>query len=192
MKRFMVNKKVLVTVLFLPLLFWSGTLKGQATDTIVKLGGIKIPAYIIKVTSTTIYYSMPEKRNNAIKIERKNVEKAIYRSGKVEIFNNPAFIEIADGDWQAVMITKKKKDIEGLYKRKEISAETMPSAKARKNTIIKMQKQAANAGGTYVLIIKEQNHGIPGEDAGCYMEGIVYGSEPLEEGTDVIKESANK
>ena len=179
---------------FLPviLFFTSLTVFSQVPDTLVKLGGRKVPVYINNIGATDVYYANIAKPKIILSISRKNLEKVIFKSGRVEKFNEVPVKIIEEGEWQAVLITKKKKDIEGLYKRREISAETLASPKARTNTIIKMQKQAANARATIILITKENNQGIPGEDPRCYMEGIAYGPEPLEEGTDVTTDSPKK
>ena len=149
-------------------IIWSGAVVfGQAKltpDTLVKLGGRKIPAYIKNIGSTMVYYTLPDKPKENLKIERKNLEKAIFRSGRVELFNKPAFQLIAEGQWEAVLVTEDIKETEGLYKRKEISARSSPSdskKKARQNAITKLQKQAANAGGCIVYITKTEYYGTP-------------------------------
>jgi hypothetical protein len=176
----------------------SGSIFGQTQavpDTLVKLGGKKIPAYIKNVTTTVIFYSLAEKPKETLKMDRKDLEKAIYKNGKIEVFNKPAFEIIKEGQWETVLITRDKKDIEGLYKRKEISAISTPQKtkkKAKENAIIKLQKQAANAGGTMVLITDEESYGAYGDNPGYSMKGIAYGPEPLEEGTNVVEDPAKK
>jgi hypothetical protein len=199
-KNFNINKTIYMKkLLILVGIIWSGTTFGQLVgtpDTLVKLGGRKIPAYIKNVGATMVYYSTPEKPKENFKIDRKDLEKAIFRSGRVEIFNKPAFQLIAEGQWEAVLITEDIKETDGLYKRKEISAKSSPSdskKKARQNAITKLQKQAANAGGCIVYVTKTEYYGGYGDPAGCIMEGIAYGVEPVEEGTDVInKKDENK
>jgi hypothetical protein len=139
-----------------------------------------------------VYYVMPDKPKESLKIDRKNVEKVIYRNGKVESFNQAAFTLIEEGRWEAVLITYDEKDVTGLYKRGVLldnkSAPSATKKKAEQNVLIKIQKRAANMKGTMVLITRKEFYGGYGDDAGCIMDGVVYGTEPLEEGTDVIKD----
>ena len=181
--------KIILTCI---LIIFTGSVFSQTPDTLVRLGGRKIPVYVNKIGPTDVYFSPIAKPKTVLSVERKNLEKIIFKSGRIEQFNNEAFKIIEEGQWEAVIVTKKKKDIEGLYKRKVITAETLPSSKARNNNLIKMKKQAANAGGTYVLITKEESQGSFGELPGSYMEGIAYGPEPLEEGTDVATKHDDK
>lgn len=171
----------------------SGTTFGQVTpDTLVKLGGRKIPVIVKNVTSMMVYYVMPDKPKESLKIDRKNVEKVIYRNGKIESFNQAAFTLIEEGRWEAVLVTYDEKDVAGLYKRGVLldnrSAPSATKKKAEHNVLIKIQKRAANMKGTIVLITRKQFTGGYGDDSGCVMDGVVYGTEPLEEGTDVIKD----
>jgi hypothetical protein len=184
-------------LLLAALIFVSGTTFGQVTpDTLVKLGGKKIPVIIKNVTSLMVYYVLPEKPKESLKIDRKNVEKLIYRNGKVESFNQAAFTLIEEGRWEAVLITYDEKDVNGLYKRGVLldnkSAPSPTKKKAEQNVIIKIQKRAANMKGTMVLITRKEFYGGYGDDAGCIMDGVVYGTEPLEEGTDVIKDKKDE
>lgn len=171
----------------------SGTTSGQVTpDTLVKLGGKKLPVIVKNVTSIMIYYVLPDKPKESLKIDKKNVEKIIYRDGKIDPFNQAAFTMIEEGRWEAVLLTYDEKDVSGLYKRGVLldnrSAPSANKKKAEQNVIMKIQKRAANMKGTIVLITRKQFYGAYGDDTGCIMDGVVYGTEPLEEGTDVIKD----
>lgn len=186
-------------LLFAGLLFITGATFGQTSnvpDTLVKLGGKKTPVIIKNVTSLMVYYALPAKPKETLKVERKSVEKIIYKSGRVENFNQAAFKLIEEGQWEAVLITYDEKDVSGLYKRGVLlDSKSAPSAtkkKAEQNVLIKMQKRAANMKGTMVLITRKEFYGGYGDDAGCIMDGVVYGTEPLEEGTDVIQDPAKK
>lgn len=174
-------------------IIFTGSAFGQVTpDTLVKLGGKKIPILFKNATSVMVYYALPDKPKESQKIERKNVEKIIYRDGKIENFNQAAFTLIEEGRWEAVLLTYDEKDISGLYKRGVLldnrSAPSANKKKAEQNVIMKIQKRAANMKGTIVLITRKQFYGAYGDDTGCIMDGVVYGTEPLEEGTDVIKD----
>jgi hypothetical protein len=186
-------------LIFLLTILFSGNLLAQKSnvvpDTIVKLGGLKILCLIQNVSTTTVYYATPDKPKVVLKMDRKDVEKVIYKSGKVEKYNNAAFTMIDEGQWQAVLITKNDKDVQGMYKRKFITARSSPTSnkkKARENVIIKMQKQAANAGGSIVLITNDQFYGGFGDNPGYYLEGEAYGFEPLEDGTNVVVDPSKK
>lgn len=182
-------KKLILAALILV----SGTTFGQVTpDTLVKLGGKKIPILYKNVTSMMVYYALPDKPKETLKIDRKNVEKIIYRDGKIEPFNQAAFTLIEEGRWETVLVTYDEKDVSGLYKRGVLldnrSAPSATKKKAEQNVIMKIQKRAANMKGSIVLITRKQFYGAYGDDSGCIMDGVVYGTEPLEEGTDVIKD----
>lgn len=122
-------------------------------------------------------------------IERKEVEKIIYRNGNVDVFSKPVVTMIQEGQWESILITHEEKDVQGLYNRGLITSKSSPSDRskkaARQSAIIKLQKKAANLGGTMILITKEESKGAYGDIPGFYMEAVVYGTEPLEKGTDV-------
>jgi hypothetical protein len=89
--------------------------------------------------------------------------------------------------WEAVLLTKNEEDIDGLYNRGRISAVSAPSntpKKAKKSATIRLQKKAANKKGFIVLVTHEEARGGYGEMPGYYIEGDVYGIEPLEEGEE--------
>jgi hypothetical protein len=160
-------------------------------DTIVRLGGKKIPCKVVNVSSSTILYSAPDK-NESIALERKEVEKIIYRNGRVDILNKPVLTMIEEGQWEGILVTRDAKDVQGLYDRGTITAKSSPSNRSKKaakeSAIIKLQKKAANQGGTMILITKEEAKGAYGDIPGYNMEAIVYGTQPLEKGTDVISD----
>ena len=87
--------------------------------------------------------------------------------------------------WQAVWLTEDEADVSSLYKRGTVSATSPPSSRspkaAKKGAIIRVQKKAAAMQGSVVLITKKQTTGGYGEFPGYEIEGVVYGSEPLEE-----------
>ena len=101
---------------------------------------------------------------------------------------------VDEKQWEAVTITKDKNQIEGMYSHGNISAKSSPNARSKKaaqqNTYIKLQKKAAAVGGTIVLITNEESFGGYGDIPGCYIEGIAYGKEPLEKGTNVAEDKS--
>jgi hypothetical protein len=188
--------KNIIGIFFLLL---AGNLLGQTQttvpDTIVKIGGKKIPVLIKNVTATTIYYALAEKPNVNLQIKIKDVEKTIRKTGRIDIYNKPAFAIIQEGQWETVLITYNEKDVNGLYNRKVFTARSSPTKtkkKALENAIIKVQKQTANAGGTIALITHKEFIGGFGDNPGYVIDAIAYGPEPLEEGTNVVTDPAKK
>ena len=118
-------------------------------------------------------------------MERKEIQKIIYKNGRIEEFNKPVFELVDDYSWEAVWLTEDKKEVSELYRRGKISAKSPASScspkAAKKNAIIRLQKKAAAMKGTVVLVTKKQALGGYGEYPGYYIEGIVYGLEPLAE-----------
>ena len=169
---------------------------GQATlDTIFKIEGKVLPVDVVKVTSQYVSFLVPGS-DETYTIERKEVQRIVYKNGRVEEFNKPVFELVDDYSWEAVWLTEDKKEISELYRRGKVSAESPASARspkaAKKNAVIRLQKKAAAMKGTVVLVTKKQTIGGYGEYPGYYIEGIVYGLEPLAEDeaegvdTDVI------
>lgn len=164
-------------------------------DTIVRLGGKKIPCKVVNVGSSTILYSEPDK-TQSLAIDRKEVEKIIYKTGRVEPFNKPVLTMIEEGQWEAILVTKNESDVQGLYNRGVITSKSSPSSKSKKEALksatIKLQKKAANLQGSYILITKTEFYGGYDDNPGYELQAIVYGKEPLETGTDVIKDKAKE
>jgi len=154
-------------------------------DTIFKLNGSLIPVDVTTVTPTYISFIFPGK-SEEYTIERKEVQKIIYKTGKVEVLNQAAFTLLDESSWEAVWITEDKKEIGNLYMLGEIEAKSPSSARspsaAKKGALIKLKKKAANMKGTLILVTKKQTTGGYGEYPGYYIKGIAYGSEPPEDG----------
>ena len=87
--------------------------------------------------------------------------------------------------WKAVWLTENPEDVTSLYKRGKIKAQSSASSRspkaAKKNAIIRLQKKASAMKGLVVLVTKKQATGGYGEFPGYFIEGIVYGDEPMEE-----------
>jgi hypothetical protein len=174
---------------FLSALSYGQTHEAEVADTIVRLGGRKIICAVLLVSANEVTYREWETQDVKA-ITRKNVEKILYKGGRVEIFNKPVLQMIDESQWQAVLVTQDQADVEGLYKRGIISAKSSPSTRSRKaarqSATIRLQKKAANIGGSIILLMKAEAKGAYGDMPGYYMEGIAYGFEPLEDGTNVI------
>lgn len=164
-------------------------------DTIVMLGGKKITANVQQVGSKEATYYIPSKPDSLIRVERKQLQRIIYKNGRVEDYSKPVLQMVDEGQWQAVTFTHDKKQINGLYKRGEVSAKTFsPKSKkaAQQQAFIKLQKKAASQGGSVILITDEQSLGGYGDVPGVYIEGFTYGDKPLEKGTNVVVDKDKK
>ena len=155
--------------------------KSLPVDTIFKLDGTVLPVDVTTVTTTYVSFTIPGKTDEYT-IERKEVHKIIYNSGRIEILNDAAFVMMDDSNWEAVWITEDKKDVVDLYKLGEVDAKSPSSARspaaAKKGAIIKLKKKAVNLKGTVVLITHKESTGGYGEYPGYFIKGIVYGPEP--------------
>jgi hypothetical protein len=154
-------------------------------DTIFKLNGSLMPVDVTTVTPSYISFVFPGKPEE-FTIERKEVHKIVYKTGKIDVLNNAAFEMLDDSSWEAVWITEDKKEVGDLYMLGEVEARSPSSARspsaAKKGAIIKLKKKAANLKGTLILVTKKQTTGGYGEYPGYYIKGMAYGSKAPEEG----------
>jgi hypothetical protein len=157
----------------------------EAMDTIFKIEGKVLPVDVVKVTTGYVSFLVPG-NTQTFTIERKEIQKIVYKNGRIEEYNKPVFQMIDDYSWEAVWITEDKSEVKELYKRGEVSANSPASARspkaAKKSAIIRLQKKAAAMKGSMVYITKKLSTGGYGEYPGYYIEGVVYGQEPLTEG----------
>jgi hypothetical protein len=157
----------------------------EAMDTIFKIEGKILPVDVVKVTTGYVSFLVPG-NTQTFTIERKEIQKIIYKNGRIEEYNKPVFQMIDDYSWEAVWITEDKAEVKELYKRGEVSANSPASARspkaAKKSAIIRLQKKAAAMKGSMVYITKKLSTGGYGEYPGYYIEGVVYGVQPLSEG----------
>ena len=139
---------------------------------------------VVKVTPQYVSFVVPGSEKSYT-MERKEVQKIVYKNGRIEEFNKPVFEMIDDFAWEAVWLTEDKKDVAELYRRGKASARSPASSRspkaAKKNATIRLQKKAAAMKGTVVYVTKKQATGGYGEYPGYYIEGTVYGFEPLSE-----------
>ncbi len=166
----------------------------EALDTIIKIEGKVLAVDVTKVTTNYVSFVVPGSKD-VYTIERKEVHKIIYKSGRIEEYNPPVVEIIDDYSWEAVWLTEDKKDVADLYKRGKVKAKSAPSSRstkaAKKNAIIRLQKAAAAKKGVVVLVTRKQATGGYGENPGYYIEGVVYGLEPLEEGEEEMTNDEN-
>jgi hypothetical protein len=153
----------------------------QIPDTILLLNRKKILAKVSTIGGSKVYYqSFPE--NQTKEIDRKQIEKIIYKTGRTEVLNKPAFEEIDATSWKAVILTDNLSDCDGLYKRGIVFASSSAGSRsikaAEKGTIVKMQKKTANIGGVILFVTKSQAKGGYGDMPAWEMEGVAFGYEP--------------
>lgn len=157
---------------------------GEPMDTIIKVEGKVMSVDVIKVTSTYVRFLIPDS-DEVFTIPRKEIHKIIYKSGRIEDYNSLVMVMIDEYSWEAVWVTEDPEDVVSLYKRGEIKSQSSASSRspkaAKKNAFIRFQKKAAALRGMVVLVTKKQATGGYGEFPGYYVEGIVYGTEPMEE-----------
>ncbi|MBN2521445.1 MAG: hypothetical protein JXB17_13105 [Bacteroidales bacterium] len=150
----------------------------EVPDTIFMLSGKKIYARIIGITSSKLTYREMGK-SDVESIDRKQVQKIVYKNGRKEIFNKPVFQVLEEGDWKTVILTNNPGDVEGLTKKGEVNAKSTGSAKtkktAKRSAEMQLQKKAANLGAQIVLVKKIEALGGYGEIPSYYMEGVAYG-----------------
>ena len=134
--------------------------------------------------ATDVTYKLAGENENKT-LERKQIEKIKYKSGKIDIFNKPVLQMLNESQWEAVLVTEKKEDIEGMHEYGLIESTSSSDARspkaAKKNATIRLQKKAANLGANIILITKAEAIGGYGEQPGYKMAGICYGFEPMSE-----------
>jgi hypothetical protein len=153
-------------------------------DTIFKINGSQLAVDVTTVTPTYVSFIFPGKPEE-FTIERKEVHKIIYKTGKIDILNKAAFQMFDESSWEAVWITEDKKEIGNLYVLGTIEDNSPSSARspaaAKKSAIIKLKKKAANLKGTLILVTEKKATGGYGEYPGYYMKGVAYGPNPPEQ-----------
>src|SRR6056297_845404 len=179
--------KTILTLLIIALLSYSGFSQDASNtklDTIYLLGGRTKKVEIKNISAASVRYNEPG-TDESSKLERKQIQKIIYSNGRVEVFNQPVFMMVDEGSWKTVILTDNKDDVTGLYERGKVDARSSAGSRnaksAKKSATIRIQKKAANLGGLIVLVTKEESVGGFGEAPTYYIEGIVYGYEPLPE-----------
>lgn len=174
----------LFLLVFISLPSFSQENNAAKLDTIFLLGGRKKLVEIKNISAATVRYNEPGE-DETITLERKQIQKIIFSNGRVEVFNKPVFMMVDEGDWKTIIITDNKDDVAGLYERGKVDARSSAGSRsaksAKRSATIRIQKKAANLGGLIVLLTKEESIGGFGEPPTYYVEGIVFGYEPLPE-----------
>lgn len=153
----------------------------EPVDTIILISGRKVLGLVQMVSNNRITY-FPKDKKQAEEMDRKQVQKIIYRNGKIEKFNTPALEVVAEGNWKTIVLTDNASDVEGLYDLGKINAQSSPKSRsaksAQRSADIRMQKTAAAMGGIMILVTKRESKGGYGEIPTHFVEGNVYGFDP--------------
>jgi hypothetical protein len=159
-------------------------------DTIVRYGERKIPVIDLTLGSISATYALPDKPDSMIRLDRKEIQRIVYKDGDIDILNKPVVEMVRNDQWQAVLITRDEKEVQGMFKRGEVSARSSLNSrskkKAQESATIKIQRKAAIQKASIILITHEEFYGGYGDPPGYYVEGVSYGDKPLEAGTNVV------
>lgn len=153
------------------------SLTTKAQDTVVMRDSTRMNVKIIESNDKAIIFSYP---NEEIKNEKskKQIAYIVYSSGRREECKSSIVIPVISGkdDWEKVVVTREKEDVEGLTKVKFISAVGgsiwVTREKAHDSAIEKIKKKAAKLGCGIVLIIEEKYTGKA--DECCTINGEAF------------------
>lgn len=170
-------KRLLITFFAILIFLPAFSQKEQKLDTIYMLGQNKKIVNIKRVMYSKIIYEDPKEGENK-EVEKKQVQRIVYHSGKKEKFNEPLVMEVEETSWKNVVLTSEESKVEGLYKVGEVhgrsSSRNQTPRAAERTAKIRLKRRAANRGGQIVLITKEEATGGFGEVPKYYMKGIAY------------------
>ncbi len=149
-------------------------------DTIIKMGGKKIPVLTVRIGANEVNFTLLDGKPQQLR--RKDIEKILYKTGKVEVFNKPVFQVVSQTSWEAIYVTDNPAEVEGFFEIDKIKASASSNQRsmkdAKQSATIRLQKKAATMGAVMVLITSRQSKGGYGEVPGYDIEGIAYASEP--------------
>lgn len=125
-----------------------------AQDTIVKHNGSKLEAKVNYVTESVIVYTIPGE-NSSEKLGKAEVEKIIYKSGRVELISQKIVINGHD-DWRKIILTSNPLSVVGLIKKGEIKVRSGKESRGitgfGSKDVEKMKKQAVDMGAHVILV----------------------------------------
>ncbi|WP_254411498.1 hypothetical protein [Dyadobacter diqingensis] len=126
----------------------------SAQDIIVKHNGSKLEAKVNYVTESVVVYTSPGE-NSSGKLGKAEVEKIIYKSGRVELISQKIVVNGHD-DWKKIVLTSNPLSVVGLIKKGEIKVksgrESHGTASFDSKEVEKMKKQAADMGAHVILV----------------------------------------
>ena len=153
-------------------------------DTIILVSGKKLLGKIQGVSASRITY-FPVNKTKIEDLARKQIQKILYSTGRVEKFNKPAFEMVSEGDFKTIVLTDNPEEVNGLYELGKVDAQSSKAARnarsAEESANIRLQKKAANMGAYMVLIKKRESKGGYGEVPTHFVVGVAYGLEPPKE-----------
>jgi len=150
------------------------------TDTIVMLSGKKILANFMKFTLKNLYYSFPGD-TKMVEVDRREVNKIIYKSGRVDIISTRE-VEIPDiPGWRDVKVVHKLEQVAGMLELGEVQAyaagerDTYATPKwLERSATITLQKKAALLGAQCVLVTNRVVSHPYGDPASVSLTGMAY------------------
>jgi hypothetical protein len=147
-----------------------------SSDTIVHIAGPSMVVTISHITSSKVFFRYPDKEN-VFEINRRQVEKIIYKDGRIEVFNKPSSQVVSANEWRSVTLTKEPADVEGLHETGELVAQ-VSRGRNRKETLqsaeIRLKKEAAAVGANIVLITSTEFKGGYGDLPSVTLTGTGY------------------
>lgn len=153
----------------------------RVADTLVYLGGRSAPVSIVNMTSNRIQFTR-QGESEISEIDRKQVEKIIYRTGRVEVLNRPVFEMVSEDNWRHVFLTEDQEEIAGLYERGPVEV-TAAAARNRPTTLrnaeIRLKREAVALGANMILVTHTEFRGGYGDVPSITMRGIAYGFMPV-------------
>jgi len=173
---------LLIVMVALPAISQNSTSPG--VDTIVLVSGKKLLGKIHGVSSSKVTY-YPQGKPKMEELARKQINKILYSTGRMEFFNKPAFEMVNQGDFKTIVLTDNEDEVNGLYELGKVTAQSSKGARtakaAEQSANIRLQKKAANMGAYIVLITRRESKGGYGEVPTHLVEGVAYGLEPPKE-----------
>ncbi len=137
------------------------------TDTIVKLGQRRIATNLLKIGSKNVYYEIPDKPGERQEVARKNVQRIIHNTGRVEVLNKPVLQMVNDKQWQSVVVTEDEEVVTDMHKIDVLQTKSSSKVRnikaARVDAKVRLQKMAVNKGANVLLIIKAEAKGGYGD-----------------------------
>ncbi len=153
----------------------------RVADTLVYLGGRSAPVSIVNVTSKRILFTKQEE-SEISEIDRKQVEKIIYLTGRVEVFNRPVFEMVPEDNWRHVFLTEDPEKVAGLYERGPVEV-TAAAVRNRMTTVrnaqVRLKRRAVALGANMILVTHTEFRGGYGDVPSITMRGIAYGFMPV-------------
>lgn len=153
------------------------------TDVMVLHTGEKLYVDVKKIQMNDLYYSFPQEMST-MQMDKRQVRKVYYKSGKVETLSHTDE-KIPDvGDYRKVKVTRDKKDVEGFIEvgrfeaKAEGSRRRMSTLKSlERSAEIILRRKAALLNAHIVLIVDQQTSMAFGEIPSTILYGVAYAHE---------------